>query len=960
MELLHQIEAKWQMAWRKAKIFEADPNPSQKKCFVTFPYSYANGPLHVGHAFTATRVDAYARFRRMQGYNVLFPWAWHWTGQSIAGASKRIKDGDEEFVRALREIDKVPEKELQKLTDPVYMASYYTSANRKTVQQAGFSIDWRREFHTASPIFGRFVEWQYNTLRKKGYVVKGTHPVVWCPHDSSPTGDHDRYEGEGVSPEEFTLIMFKHNDFFLPAATLRPETIYGATNLWLNPDADYVEAKVDKEKWIISARAAEKLKEQKKKITIIRQFKGRELIGSYVTNPLLKSLQPILPAKFVDPKHATGVVYSVPAHAPVDWLALRDLQHTPDQLKQLGVEASAVRSLQPISIIKTEGFGEYPALEVVDQLEIKDQSDPKAKEATKLLYKKEFHNGVLKEKCGKYKGEKVKEIKDVLIADFKEKKIAETMYDLPQKVICKCLTECIVKVLKEQWFLKYSDPEWKAKTKTALRKTTISPETAYSWFQSTIDWLKDWPCARKSGLGTRLPWNKDWIVETLSDSTIYMAFYTVNKHIKQHDIAPENLGPEVFEYIFYNKGNLETVARKSMIDKEVLQSMQNEFMYWYPVDMRNSAKELIPNHLTFFLFHHVALFPEKHWPKIIAANGMLKIEGRKMSKSRGNFVTFRSAIEKYGADSTRCALLRTAEGMDDPDWREENIREIRSKIESFNRLAKTMIKRAKNEKRGHLDDWLISILQNRIETITVSMNTFKTHTAIETALFEIWNDLRWYIRRKGNMKSKALIEALEIWVRLLAPFTPHLCEELWEKMQKKQFVSTSNWPKYNSGKVNQIAEVAETLVKSVLEDTLNIARATKIEPKRIFYYTSAPWKWEVYQKVLAISMKEELVVQNDLLRELMRNPEMRKRGQEVAKFTSKILHEINRAGKTRKKRLLTVQKLDEVAVLREAKSFLQRELNAEIHVCMEEEKQKYDPSSRAERAEPYKPAIYIE
>jgi leucyl-tRNA synthetase len=199
MELLHQIEAKWQMAWSKAKVFEADPNPSQKKCFVTFPYSYANGPLHVGHAFTATRVDAYARFKRMQGYNVLFPWAWHWTGQSIAGASERIKDGDEEFVRALRDVDKVPEKELQKLTDPVYMASYFTHENRKTVQQAGFSIDWRREFHTASPIFGRFVEWQYKTLQKKGYVVKGNHPVVWCPYDSSPTGDHDRYEGETMT-----------------------------------------------------------------------------------------------------------------------------------------------------------------------------------------------------------------------------------------------------------------------------------------------------------------------------------------------------------------------------------------------------------------------------------------------------------------------------------------------------------------------------------------------------------------------------------------------------------------------------------------------------------------------------------------------------------------------------------------------------------------------------------------
>jgi len=248
MELLHQIEAKWQRAWEKTKVFEADPDPKRKKCFVTFPYSYANGPVHVGHAFTATRVDAYARFKRMQGYNVLFPWAWHWTGQTIAGASERVKLGDKDFIKALREIDGVPEEELKKFVDPVYMASYYTNENRVSVRRAGFSIDWRREFHTTSPAFSKFIEWQYKRLREKGYVVQGTHPVVWCPHCESPTGDHDRQEGEGVAPEEYTLVKFKYGDAYLPAATFRPETIYGVTNVWLHPDVDYVEAKVDKEK----------------------------------------------------------------------------------------------------------------------------------------------------------------------------------------------------------------------------------------------------------------------------------------------------------------------------------------------------------------------------------------------------------------------------------------------------------------------------------------------------------------------------------------------------------------------------------------------------------------------------------------------------------------------------------------------------------------------------------------
>lgn len=960
MELLHKIEAKWQRAWEKAEIFESDPDPKRKKCFVTFPYSYANGPVHVGHAFTATRVDAYARFKRMQGYNVLFPWAWHWTGTTIAGASERIKLGDKDFIRALREIDGVSEENLKRFVDPIYMASYYTNENRNTVRRAGFSIDWRREFQTTSPQFSRFVEWQYKRLREKGYVVKGTHPVVWCPHCKSPTGDHDRHEGEGVSPEEYTLIKFKCEDAYLPAATFRPETIYGVTNIWLHPDANYVKAKVNGEKWIISETAADKLKEQKRKITIIRRFKGKELIGKSVTNPIAEKQLPILPAWFVNPEHATGVVYSVPAHAPADWLALKDLQQNLTSLREFGIEPSKVEAIQPISMIRVEGFGEHPAIEIVNQLGIKDQCDPKAEEATKLLYKKEFHSGFLKEVCGEYAGKTVREIKETLINDLRKKNVADSMYDLPQPVICRCLKPCIVKVLEGQWFLKYSDSEWKNRTKEALNRTTICPETAAPWFFSTIDWLKDWPCARKSGLGTPLPWKKEWIIETLSDSTIYMAFYTINKHIKQHNITPEQLAPEVFDYIFYGKGSSDSVALKFKLNNQVLQSMRNEFLYWYPVDMRNSAKELIPNHLTFFLFQHVALFPPEHWPKMIGANGMLMIEGKPMSKSKGNFVTFRSTIDQYGADSTRCALLLGAEGMDDPDWRSENIRDARNKLESFYRLATTIIAEARDEKTGQLEGWLLSVLQHRINAVTESMEVLKSRTAVENAFFEVWNDFRWYSRRKGNMKAKVLLEALNIWVRLLAPFMPHICEEIWNKMEEENFVSLTRWPKYDKSKVSAAAEESETLIKSALNDTISIIRATKITPKKICYYTAAQWKWKVYQKTLATSLEKEHITQSDLMKELMKEEEMKKIAKKISKFVAQIIDENNRIELNRKKTLLSIGMLNEAAVLREAENFLKRELNAEIQVYVEDDMRRYDPKKRAQLAKPFRPGIYIE
>jgi leucyl-tRNA synthetase len=359
MEVLRQIEEKWRRAWEEARIFEGNPDPTRRKCMVTFPFSYMNGPLHVGHGFTATRVDAYARFRRMQGYNVLFPWAWHWTGETIAGASERIKKGDEKLVRALREVDGVSEEDLKKFVNPVYMASYYTRESREAVKRLGFSIDWRREFTTTSlcPTFSKFIEWQCERLREKGYIIQGTYPVVWCPHDESPTGDHDRQTGEGVVPEEYVLMKFKLNDAYLPAATFRPETIYGVTNMWIHPDADYVKAGVDSEEWIISEIAAKKLKEQQRKVEVISKFKGKKIIGKHFVSPIRDRKMLILPGWFVDPANATGVVYSVPAHAPYDWLALRDLQKKPELLKEFGIDPDEVKKIRSISMIRVEGFG---------------------------------------------------------------------------------------------------------------------------------------------------------------------------------------------------------------------------------------------------------------------------------------------------------------------------------------------------------------------------------------------------------------------------------------------------------------------------------------------------------------------------------------------------------------------------------------------------------------------------
>ena len=955
-----EIEEKWRSRWEESHIFEADPAPHRKKFFVTFPYPYMNGPLHVGHAFTASRVDVYARFRRMQGFNVLWPWAWHWTGQPLLGASQRVAKGDEAYISVLREVDGVPEADLKRFVDPLYMAQYYTNEGRLAVQGIGFSVDWRREFTTVWPTYQKFIEWQYANLRELGYVTKGTHPVVWCPKDKSPTGDHDRQVGEGVTPEEYVLIKYRLDErTVLPAATFRPETIYGVTNMWINPEADYVEAIVNGENWIVSAEAAEKLKEQERKVEVKRVFKGRELIGRNFQNPVTGEWFPILPGWFVDAKTATGVVYSVPAHAPYDWLALKDLQEKPEVLAEFRVDAEMVKRIKPVSLIKVEGCGDFPAVEIVAAMGIRDQHDPRADEATKALYKKEFHGGVLKQNCGEYAGKTVREVKDLLIRDFKRLGYADSMYDLPEPVVCRCMTPCIVKVLSDQWFLNYSDAEWKAKAKEAVAQMRIYPEAARQYFLTVIDWLKEWACARTTGFGTPLPWGKGWIIETLSDSTVYMAFYTVNKHIRQHSIKPEALTREVFDHIFLGKGKPEELARKVEISAGLLAEMRQEFLYWYPMDLRNSAKELVPNHLTFCIFHHAALFPADLWPKAMAVNGMLMIEGKQMHKSKGNFITMKGAVERYGADATRCGLMLGAEGMDDPDWRSDNINDLKGKLDSLLSFAGEVVANAKSSEKTVLEKWLLSKMQRRIGEVTAALEELKTRTALQVALFETWNDIRWYIQRKGKADTAALVSAVKVWLRLLAPFAPYTCEEIWSHTGEAGFVSVAEWPKVDQGKVDVAAEEQENLVTDVIADTLNILKATKITPKRVCYYTAAAWKWQVYLKVLEKATVGEAKI-SEIMKELAADPAMKPHMKEAAGLVPKAIKAMTKLSSERKANMLKIKVADESEIIGGALRFLKERFTAEVTVFKEEDRARYDPKQRAMTAIPYQPAIYIE
>jgi len=992
---LRLIEKKWQEEWEKAKIFEADPD-ERPKFFITIPYPYLNGNLHVGHCRTFTIGDAVARYKRMCGYNVLFPMGFHVTGTPIIGLAELIAKRDPRTIEVYTKYHDVPEDVLLTLTTPERIVEYFSKEAERALRDIGYSIDWRRKFTTTDPPYQRFIEWQFWKLKEKGLVVRGSHPVRYCPNDENPVEDHDLLMGEEATIVDFTVVkLYSWHERFgkivFPCATLRPETIFGVTNIWVKP-TKYVVAKVNGEVWLLSREASEKLRYQEKEVEVVEEVEAKDIVGRFVVNPMLagmlidriahllkdgerfKGLEeeerirrvvreimegdlarelielfkkavkgevegydvlrrivvPVLPADFVDTDNATGIVMSVPAHAPYDYIALEDLKKDEEVLARYGIERKLIE-IEPIVLIRIEGESyEVPAVEVSKELGIKSQSERDLLDrATKIVYKKEFHKGVLLENTGKYAGMKVSKIKEVLQKDLIDLGIGDVFYEFSEKpVVCRCGTKCVVKVVRDQWFLNYSNPEWKAKVLEWLEEMTIIPDYYKEEFRNKIEWLKDKACARRKGLGTRIPWDKEWLIESLSDSTIYMAYYILAKFINEGTLKAENVTPEFLDYVLLGIGSADKASQSSGLDVETVERIRRDFLYWYPVDLRSSGKDLVANHLLFFLFHHVAIFPKEHWPKAIAVNGYVSLEGKKMSKSKGPLLTMKRAVAENGADVTRLYILHASEYDSDADWRKKDVEALAGHLRRFYNLVKEHYVREPKE-LDQLDRWLISRFQKAIRETRDAMEKLQTRRAVNSAFFEVMNDVRWYLRRGGNN----LAAILDDWLKLLAPFIPHICEELWH-LKHDSFISLESYPEFDESKVDEEAEAVEEYIRNFMEDVKEVMKFVE-EPKEVYVAFAEDWKVEIAKRARGKEMKQAMS-------EIMKEERFRRMAKEVSGFLKRYL----------KERIPFVE--NEREIVEKNLEFLEKELG--VKIILDESKV---PEEKRNLALPGKPAIYV-
>lgn len=718
-------------------------------------------------------------------------------------------------------------EEVAAFADPQHWLEHFPPLVQKDVTAFGGRVDWRRSMVTtpANAYYDAFVRWQINRLKDVGKIKFGERYTIYSEKDGQACLDHDRQSGEGVNPQEYVGIkiavtefapaaqeVFAQHNFdlsankvYLVAATLRPETMYGQSCCFVSPKIEYgVFRAAEGEYYITTQRAFKNMCYQK--LTPVRgdysatlTINGGAIVGSKISPPsaVLQDLR-VLPMDTILANKGTGVVTCVPSDSPDDFITTKDLANKPEYYK---IEREWVQT-DVIPIIRTEKFGDKCAEFLVNDLKIQSPKDAvQLAKAKELSYKEGFYNGTML--IGKYKGEKVEAAKPKVKADMIAAGEAFVYNEPEGPVMSRSGDECIVS-LEDQWYIDYGEESWKNQALECLASMETFTKETRNGFESVLDWLKNWALTRTYGLGTKCPWDESQLIESLSDSTVYMAYYTIARFLHsdyygksqgKFDIKPEQLTDEVFDYIFARREDINTD-----IPVEQLKEIRREFEYFYPLDVRVSGKDLIPNHLTFFIYTHVALFPKRFWPKGIRANGHLMLNNAKMSKSTGNFLTLQQIVEKFGADASRIALADAGDSVEDANFDESNANAAILRLTTLKEWCEEIKQSQDSLRTGEFTSFFDAAFDNEMNNLVeqayeqYSLTNYKS--ALKYGLFDFQSARDYYRDSVGSMHKDLVLKYIELQALLLAPIAPHFAEYLYkEVLEKDGSVQTTQFPR---------------------------------------------------------------------------------------------------------------------------------------------------------------------
>ena len=461
-----------------------------------------------------------------------------------------------------------------------------------------------------------------------------------------------------------------------------------------------------------------------------------------------------------------------------------------------------------------------------------------------------------------------------------------------------------------------------------------------------------------------------------------MSYYTI-AHLLQGSVDGSQPGPlgikaeemihEVWDYIFlkgpYPEG-------KTGIPEEKLAQMRKEFNYWYPLDLRVSGKDLVPNHLTFFLYNHTAIWPEEKWPLGIRSNGHTLLSGEKMSKSTGNFLTLYDAIEKYSSDAVRIALADAGDGMDDANFEEAAANAAVLKLHSQIKQVEAFLENKATYKNVSEDQYsffdLVFLNQINKAIILTEKSYEITHfkDALRTGYHELQSARDRYrnsVDSEAAMDVKLLQRFYEVQAILLTPIAPHFCEHIWSLLGHKGTITRASWPIAQSVD-EKLLEQHDYLqdVASIIREKVKLfqnadKKKTKLEElSAIIYVAIAYADWQ--QQVL-IALQEyhksrsEFAGLTEILPQLKNNEIVKPHMKKVKGFLDLVKEEFTKRGAGA---LQLTSLFEELPLLKTHNEFLRRAVGLkELSVYAAEEASAPGPEQKKLVAQPGKPSVYV-
>ena len=749
MEYSKAIDKKWQDKWKEKNIYKFNKDDKKEKLYVLEMFSYPSGAkLHLGHWFNYAPSDSFARFKKMQGYNVFHPMGFDAFG--LPAENYAIKTGIHPETSTMNNIETM----------------------KHQLEEMGGSYDWDYSIETCMPDYYKWTQWLFVQLYKNGLAYKKEAPVNWC--DSCKTvlaneqvinGKCERCDSE-VKRKKLAQWFFKITDYAeellqdldkldwpestkkiqvnwigksegsevkfkcadideeITVFTTRPDTLNGVTYIVIAPESDLVQ-KITTPEYKESVQNY--IKETAKLTEIERLAVDKEktgtFTGSYAINPINGDKVPIWIADYVLEDYGTGAVMAVPAHDTRDF-AFAKKYNLP--IKQVITSRDGSKVELP--------YTEYGVLINSGKYDKLASADAKTK-ITEDLNKEGKGN-----KTVNYR------LKDWLVS-------RQRYWGAPIPIVyCdKCGT--VVVPEEDLPVLLPHNVEFKPDGESPLKKS---------------EEFMNCKCPKCGGKARRE-------ADTL-DTFVCSSWYELRYPDSKND--------------------------KEAFNKEITNKM-------LPVDVYVGGKEHAAMHLIYARFMTKALRDlgyldfDEPFTKLIHQGLILGPDGNKMSKSKGNTVSPEEYIEKYGADVFRMYIMFGFDFRQGGPWDEKGIEAMTKYFTRIERLIDATNELLKTESKheiGAKEKELLRFKNQTIKAMGEDINDFRFNTAIARSM-ELSNKLNDYIKEK-NINKNVLKDTVEVLIKLLAPLAPHFAEEQWEKLGKTDFVYEQQWPKIIESEMN--------------------------------------------------------------------------------------------------------------------------------------------------------------